>query len=522
MYRPLPRVYTRLIERMLTTPHWVWLGAGILLRCLYWYYDRNYFIDASAQILLGQRWLEQGSWSLPILSDGQEIQWINAHAFMPIYGVLSAWLGNICGNYLWGNFLLDVGGIALVYISCYQWLVLSLPQYPRARTLILILLALSLAPLKYLTGSGLLAFAGMMVGLSGMWKLITSTHHSWLALGMTIMGWALACGTRQAYLPFILIPLGWGLVQVFQKPSNQATALYRFQHGFLALCCLLIAYACWQWGQLTDPYFRASETGFFPTHLLKMDPFGIKSLLYLPYPQVSALAGKLGDGEGLFHGFLHVLNAALVATVAYWGWINQRKFIRIGLLTLAIGILNLGELCYLSITIAPENWRDFGIWTYVMETRYYMPLMWLMLVYVGLMATTGNYPFRYPRTARLVLGLALIFNLIALILQIRQKDSLFQFSATPAVYSFIQQQQAQNPDKTIYIYPGPEWYTGLIAGAETYPSWIKPDSYESTIFPSSCWLVYHIEEDTLPSELVDSHTQEALVLSPTYRALRVD
>ena len=52
----------------------------------------------------------------------------------------------------------------------------------------------------------------------------------------------------------------------------------------------------------------------------------------------------------------------------------------LSLLCWVVMVINVSMLLFFSLTSPPESWNEKGFWTFVMETRYFVPTMLLMLI----------------------------------------------------------------------------------------------------------------------------------------------
>ncbi|MEM7655784.1 MAG: hypothetical protein AAF399_06615, partial [Bacteroidota bacterium] len=125
------------------------------------------------------------------------------------------------------------------------------------------------------------------------------------------------------------------------------------------------------------------------SNLWEMEPFLFKSFFYYGKPhelllqQFSFLA---------YWGLQIVAYSSTVIGLVIWGKsaVNSRLGLpfrawgQLGLLVMGITLAMLG---WLSIRIPPESWNEGGLWTFVMEPRYFAPIMWMWLLFAfGLMA----------------------------------------------------------------------------------------------------------------------------------------
>jgi hypothetical protein len=188
---------------------------------------------------------------------------------------------------------------------------------------------------------------------------------------------------RSAYLPLIvLLPLGVLLGAFAGKRPH-----WRWLGGIGLGTSLGLAllFQWWRAGQesLTD----LVQPAWFPAHLLEMEPFLFKTFFYygLPHEQaLSAFSPVLYQSlQVIAYGMSGLFLLIWLGSLGRKNWRNALpKPLQLwGYLGLVNLLLTVGMLSYLSLRIPPENWNWGGFWTFVMEPRYFAPIMGMWLLY---------------------------------------------------------------------------------------------------------------------------------------------
>ncbi|MEO1418769.1 MAG: hypothetical protein AAFW00_26045 [Bacteroidota bacterium] len=366
----------RLLDRILgPIPWYVLLVFAFIMRVEHRVHFPNIYLDTQVQMVLADRMLAGESWALPRIDTTVQAWQIveeDMHRFVPAYAWGMAGIYQVTENWVQAAIGVDILGLILIFwglhMIFYHWGRVGGLGYK----MWWIFLALSPAPLHYLTGSGILALGFFLVGLA-CW--IREWEHRRLSV-LLIVGLVcivLSIWVRAAYLPLLgVVPL----VYFYQFQWRQAILIW----GLMAISGVILAAGVGLmivWQSQGPSYLPGQSQGFFPSHLLYIDPFPLKSLIYWGVPHEQQLYQiHLGWVWGL----------RVLAWVISLGLCVQLYRILRGLsrdwqvLVGCLILLNVGSLIYLSLVWPPENWNWIGFWTFVMEPRYFVPSMILMAV----------------------------------------------------------------------------------------------------------------------------------------------
>ncbi len=112
---------------------------------------------------------------------------------------------------------------------------------------------------------------------------------------------------------------------------------------------------------------------WFPENLFMTDTFIVKSFCYI---DSGRLATWLHISPGVIRFFMWILSFMVAVLVILYATRQTGRLKILYKLSLLISLLTLGLLVGLSLFNSPENWSG-ELWTYVKESRYYLPVMLL-------------------------------------------------------------------------------------------------------------------------------------------------
>ena len=370
----------KLSYRSWMLPLMVVLSLG--LRIEHRYFFRNFYLDTEVQLASAQSWLEGRGFGYRYVEgpDLSETNYRSAHVFMPGYtaAVLPFYLA--LGNWFDAAFVVDVISLLLLYLA----LILTWHELRGDRWYLLLLflfLGISPAPLHYLMSSGLLAVSLHALSLAVLLRAIR--EHRVFLIGISMLLAVAAAATRSAYVPLVLA----GPLIVFFYGRLTKQSVLRKWGGISTIMACLVVLGIQALKSGDESFFDTMSQKWYFDHLLYVDPFPFKTFFYYGVPHelwikdqgVWALVGVKLAAYGLsllMIGLLIVLSRKLLfsthpqsGSVGPWvagSWI--------------IGSLNVGMLILLSLKVPPESWNWKGFWTFVMEPRYYLPIMWNILV----------------------------------------------------------------------------------------------------------------------------------------------
>ena len=286
---------------------------------------------------------------------------------------------------LWAfNQVFSTSRISTLVIDCsaiglWGWATLSLLKrdentYPVSAYLFVFYLIFTPTLLHPLPATDLLCLALLTscIAILGKEPRACPTWHILLVgLLLVICGWI-----RFAYIPFMwLFPAVFGLYVLRRKALEKTwpSLLYLLTFPVLfSLYTLLNPHPF--------PFLGENQNRLFWNHLAHMDPFPLKALFYFNPSHLSWLAEFSSLPEKFWEILGSILSTGiLILVLRFWwiGWKKEGEWRQ--LLFLGIVGVNVGVLIYMSLTTPPEtDWLPF--WTFVMETRYYAPSQYVIIL----------------------------------------------------------------------------------------------------------------------------------------------
>ncbi|MEO0471585.1 MAG: hypothetical protein AAF206_18285, partial [Bacteroidota bacterium] len=228
----------------------------------------------------------------------------------------------------------------------------------------LVFVAFSPAPIHYLPSTDLLALSLFLLSV---WGILS--RKLWLSFPLLTM----CAFLRYAYVPFFTLPV---LFQLWQsrgegKKLITETTVYSAFSGLIAGLFVLNT------RNFGDESFLQSPSGWYPANLLHLDPFPVKSLVYYGLPHERQLQSVLPFTQWLIPLIAWLGSIFLVV------WLMRShgpKFNAFQRMWILVSGTILAMLAFLSVSWPPEDWNEIGFWTFLMETRYYIGSMGIMLV----------------------------------------------------------------------------------------------------------------------------------------------
>lgn len=329
-----------------------------------------------------------------------------------------------------------------------------------------------------------------------------------LALALCLWaGWS-----RTAYLPLTCLPLAYWLWQGYRLQS------WPWPPGLALLggTALGLGLILGQSSVLTA-YAAGTSAQWYPTHLLRIEPFALKSFVYYGAPHEATLTARFPALLPWWKAAAHMVSLALLALAGWFAW-RQRKaadrmtFFQLWLLSSAAV---LAMLSYQSLRHPPETWNPLGFWTYLMEPRYFAPIMLGLVIW--LFATLPRPPRSWAE--KLLWGWLLVATLAAysypLWLKIRlhlldQPQGTFLVDPAPDLLRTAQAvtDTASYPLRVIAPLPGravemiglpqiePAAWDSLVQLPTSQPIYLLTDSMQARQMPELDWQsldqVWHI------------------------------
>ena len=383
---------------------WLMLGCLILLQGIRFatFYSLEGHVDISFQLHAAAN-LEAGfGYTLSEVKEANldNIQYAPLIGWPPGYSVLALTMKKLTGDWLIAaRFIRGLALLVVLLLGAWLWKMIRGDRlHGREGWILVALYGLNFAPFYYPEVTGLICFALLLLA-TGAWlrSQQASKPWPWLVLASVAMG--LTPWFRFAYLPLLaILPatmlwLGGGktLLGFFQKKTAPIKIAWLRKGGVSALIELLLFLPLYlhqqaQTGALSHLAYRPKVESLDLGKLLHFDPFPVKAFLYA---DPSVVADRYGEGLGLLAnlGFAFCsLAVLLVLVVKLW---RKPDRLRIpAFMLLGIPVL---MLTYLSLRYPYEGVLDGGVWTYVQETRYYLPAMLVIhLVFLSFLLDKGK------------------------------------------------------------------------------------------------------------------------------------
>lgn len=497
---------------------WLLLLGALLLRVEHRYAYRNFFLDTEVQVAGAWQMMQRRGFTQPELAtdDLSQTRYEAIEVFMPGYAqTLQPILWLTQDPYravLWldGLSLLLLFGALRVLFGRLTGRGDSL-----AERWAYVFLALSPAPLHYLTASelwclSLLAWAWwLMVGLRirsekrearGEISLSQKETMRWgLALALCLWaGWS-----RTAYLPLCGLPLGYWLWQSY------CTRSWRWPQGLALLAGTTLGFALiLNQSLVLSAYAAGTSAKWYLAHLLRVEPFALKAFVYYGPPHEAAVAARFPALFPWLKAATQLLSLGLLTLAGWLAWrqrndTSRTAFFQVWLLSSAAV---LAMLAYQSLRHPPETWNALGFWTYLMEPRYFAPIMLGLLIW--LFASASRIP--QHRGQKLLWGWLLLATLAAysypLWLKIRlhlleDPQGTFLVDPTPNLLRTAQAvaDTAAHPLRMIAPLPGqavemigipqidPAAWNALAQQPTSAPIYLLTDSLQATQLPRLDW-----------------------------------
>ncbi|RMG68879.1 MAG: hypothetical protein D6722_11295, partial [Bacteroidetes bacterium] len=398
-----------------------------ILRIEHRYHYRNWFLDTEVQLAATAQWWKGYGFTVPEASteDLSQTHDQPISVFMPGYGWLVIPFFELLDDWFQAAWFAYALAMALMLVATHLiWRQQRLRQDEWPYAAYLIFVGFSPAPWHYLTDAGqwsLTAFAWAVLALLYAGPSVRSRQVGTL-LAVAIL--ATGAVIRYAYLPYLLLPaLLWSLPR-HQWPERRRSLVVALVAGGLGMLSL------WLWRVQQLPYLPGEEVpeGWFFHHLLHLDPFPIKAFIYYGIPHELAMARVAAWLPGVFQAIAWVASLFLlgIGLSLWFHWRRRdrfpgpqrRRLLRLSGYTL---LLILAMLSYLSLRSPPQDWNWTGFWTYVMETRYFAPVLWL----IGLIAFLSAGDKLRPTVQRGLRGVVIAVTLVNLGFGLYQRGALY-------------------------------------------------------------------------------------------------
>lgn len=333
------------------------------------------------------------------------------YGFMPGYSLLLAagFFTGLDGITL--IYLYDALSIILLFIFSYLISQRLAIQSTNQQTLLLLgLLGFSLSPFHYLPATDVFALTVFVAGAYCLTRYVENPEE-YCPLVVSILLLGVGVCLRYAYFPLLaIIPF---VLLYHRYRTREVTFLKAFWLSSLALGIIAIALLGFQ-ASITGKgnYLAQMDESFFPAHLLHIRPFGLHTLTFISPGHYSLLANVhiwlpallnlIGFviTAGIFAGFCFLIHKRVGGYAENWA-----------LICLFVTCTTLAMLAYLSVRVPHEQWEGVSFWTYLMEPRYYAPIVYcwmLILPYLGALLLKT----KFLRLINLSIGAFVVVNLL--------------------------------------------------------------------------------------------------------------
>ena len=345
------------------------------------------------------------------------------------------------------SFFLDILSIGVLSV-CVCLLLYQLGGSEKTMWYFLIFWGLAPPLLHYLPAVDLFSLTFFFLGC---FTLLRNWDKGGRTYAYMLFFFGLAASMRNAFLPFVILPAllaGWNM-WVEQKFSM------RHANAFLLMPMMMIALL--SMNKVGGYHFSVMDEKLYFSHWLHMDPFPFKSIFYFGIPHEIILATYATVLPKLLKAFSVLISLGLIWAITQPLWakwhkakIKQREIPlwHLSLLCWAVMTINVSMLLFFSLSSPPENWSVNGFWTFVMETRYFVPTMLLMLILFFIQAFKAEH-WKGQKLLRILIITAVIINSLFSfwlkfeIYVLGQKEDTFVHGPIPSLLDELEKETAK-------------------------------------------------------------------------------
>ncbi|MEO0896672.1 MAG: hypothetical protein AAFY71_09760 [Bacteroidota bacterium] len=322
-----------------------------------WNYPQIY-LDNQCQMAVFTHWENGEGW---VAYDNDYGRIGSMHRFPPLYGMQLGLLQKLTGSWLSASRIIDILNIWSVLVAL-ALIFRDVNDFKESWPFWLFMV-FSFAPFHDGTGSDLMALNYLSLAVWCGLRHEESQRTIYLIMAVVILG--LSIWVRPAYLSvgsLFVVYYSWKWILDGEKSVARYWALS-------TLVYLLFAGGMLYWQNL-GPNLLPKESGLYLKHLFLGTAFVWDAWVFIP----SLLSAQMETTLSILSWSFSIL-ILYGLLLRYLPIRDQRK--RLGILLLG---LNVSFLYFLSLTQAPEDWNEAGMWTYVMEKRYFLPSILVILV----------------------------------------------------------------------------------------------------------------------------------------------
>lgn len=304
----------------------------------------------------------------------------------PAYNGVIAPLYFLTGDWFTSIEVFHLAGILALFVLMFAVLTaLDAHISPWVHVFIFGYWAVSFAPFQYLGTTDLWAGISLLLAAYALLKS-EARHILWILASLGAL-W-LAMSFRYAYYPYAVLPGMYLWLAGNRKWAGISSVL------LAGLMIPLLLFQMYQADGLAYETFRDGAGAPYWEHLCQFDLFPIKAYCYVSFSKLSGMLGL--ENDGLLWGIFLVPSLIVVCIIggdwfqSAWKWAKRQSTDPLtgwAWLSLVISGINLSFLVYLSLRFAAEYWGGVS-WTYVEESRYYIPIY--LLLYIGIPVLIGK------------------------------------------------------------------------------------------------------------------------------------
>ncbi|MEM6631009.1 MAG: hypothetical protein AAF694_15110 [Bacteroidota bacterium] len=357
-----------------------------ILRCVYRWFFPNLYTDTLLLIEVSTYYLEEGQMvHRPIEGSGMAGPFVPLTVMPKGYVYFLSFLSYVIPSPMHRVFIGDCLALGILLFSSIKLLEVLIPDNRVPQLIFLGFLGVSPAFLHPLPATDLMSLA--LLSLSMALLFWSSDRNVIVFLSSVFL--CLTVSLRFAYIPFLAaLPTCFFLVLATNFTLKQkwlALTIY----SILPFCFLIFLYA----QKKNLPFLSDQHAQLFWEHLLHIDFFPVKALVYFNRDHLAYLAQHFFfPPEAL--AFLMVFMSILMLAVTFQTWYKWlrsdfRHLEQCAIFFAGIFLANVTLLVYLSATSPPEtDWLPF--WTFVMETRYFAPSQYVLVLTLTYLTSRSN------------------------------------------------------------------------------------------------------------------------------------
>lgn len=383
------------------TIHIILIINCIIIKSLYEIIYQDFGIDKVVQLLVSKSQSTFGKLALhiPLPSNLSSSSLYKLEGWPLGYSIIG-YLTSLIGDIMTWQLILDI--VAVTCIVIYSVKILRLNNTSELKiNLYLILITLSFSPFSYLTSSDLLVSTIFTVMTYYFLKDINTSRSKYI-VGLSIISFTLGFLKLSSVYLLSIFPIVYILIYFQTKHKGYFSKAIFFSIStvfFLLLQNYIFPFV---------PKKKQTESGFYPENLSLFDHFPLKALF-----RTEELTHKLNLPN---YSYLLLGISGLISIYLLILFFQSKKKNYLYLTSIIAIVSSVFFFSYLSLTKAPEK-IQIPFWTYVCETRYYGPVMILMLTCFFIPIKSNSKWVRYISIT--VISLSIFINSILFLAQLK-------------------------------------------------------------------------------------------------------